>query len=312
MVIQSFGDFGVSLFFMLSGLVLAASFRYDPHQSRTRIVGQFLKKRIIKIYPIYLLALIAAIALNGCHTRALPLDLLMLQSWIPVSEYYFSGNAVSWFVSSLFFAYMLFCPLMWALTANARRFIRLFIVGIIVYVCVVVLTPEEYLTGVIYVSPVMQLPAFVLGMLVWKAFERTREYKPSVSLISAAQIVSMAVPVILMFVYRYVDQRWALASYWWIPDAVMLYCLLVAEEYDTVINRMLRLKIIQAIGNISFVFYLFHTTVIVLYKYVLRHTGIGIPMPASSVVCLAITLTIAYILHYRVELPIAARLKKVL
>ena len=158
----------------------------------------------------------------------------------------------------------------------------------------------------------MQLPAFILGMLVWKAFERTREYKPNVSLVSAAQIASMTVPVILMFVYRYVDQRWALASYWWIPDAAMLYCLLVAERYDTVMNRVLRLKIIQTIGNISFVFYLFHTTVIALYNYVLRHIGIEIPMSASSVLCLAITLTIAYILHYRVELPIAARLIKVL
>lgn len=309
-VVRSFGDFAVSLFFFLSGLVLAASFKPATSLPRITAVRQFLKRRLIKIYPLYLLSLLVATLLCGYSLRALPFDVLMLQSWIPVQSFYFSGNSVSWFVSSLFFCYIMFYPVMWGLTSGLRRFLGICLGGLCLYLGIVVSVPAPLLTGIIYISPLMQLPAFILGILVWKTFEKTDHIRLSRPLISALQVLSLLIPTAMMFLYDYIDPRWSLASYWWIPNFFLLYIMLVSESYDTLLNRILRSGIMQTLGNISFVFYLFHTLVILIYHRVLAHFHLTLPLLLSSLVCLVAVVIVSYILHYAVELPVAARLKK--
>lgn len=300
------GEFAVSLFFMLSGLVLASAYNYN----RLPDTLTFFKKRLIKIYPIYLISLVAAIALKGCSLRALPFDLLLLQSWIPMGSYFFSGNSVSWFISSLLLCYVLFCPLMRAYTANSRRFLLLYLAGLAVYVAIVTVLPVKFICSIIYVFPIMQLPPFVAGMLVWMAFSKYPAEKVGKTAISLLQIAAISLIVVFATFYPYVDSRWGVASYWWIPDFALLYIMLVSERFDTPVNRLLRLRPMQIAGNVSFVFYLFHTIVMNIYRRLLEFTGIDLPVIPSSIVCMLLTFAIAWVLHYYVELPVAARLKR--
>lgn len=310
-VTDSFGDFAVSLFFMLSGLVLSMTYNGYELECDPQTIGIFMKKRIFKIYPVYFLSLLAAIFVMGCYYLALPFDLLLLQSWIPQAKFFFSGNSVSWFVSSLFFSYLMFIPLQRALSMRHNAFIKLFGLGIVIYIVIAAFIPEHLVKGIIYINPVMELPAFVIGMLIWHFFGRSSRLDAnSDKNILCLQVAAIILSIIFIYLFRYVNPRWTLASFWWLPNAFLLTILLLSEGKSTPINHVLSLRIFRFIGNISFTFYLFHTIVIAIYRQVITRTAIDIPFFPSSLVCLTLTLAIAYILHYYVELPIARKLKE--
>lgn len=113
-IVQSFGDFGVVFFMMLSGFVL-----YMSAERRRNIEGKiptarkFMQSRLTKIYPLYLLCWISAIIImpySGSQIGKI-LGLFALQSWVPAADVYFSGNAVAWFISDIIFCYLLFTPI---------------------------------------------------------------------------------------------------------------------------------------------------------------------------------------------------------
>ncbi len=311
MVTQSFGDFAVSLFFMLSGLVLAMSYHGQDTSCTLPVVGRFLRKRVIKIYPVYLLSLAVAMKVRGYNPAALPLDVLLLQSWVPVESIYFSGNSVSWFVSTLFFAYLLFLPLRRGLERTPGKFMAFFTVGLVIYFMIAATVPERMLTGIVYIFPVMELPTFILGMLIWHFMNAWRNVETMDKMkVTIVQFAVILIAVGFIYCYRFVDPRWSLASYWWLPNIVILPTLLLSEDHDTPVNRLLRLKPLRVMGDISFVFYLFHTLVIAVYRRVLTHVGVDVPILPSSLLCLVITFIVAYLLHYYLELPLARFLKK--
>ena len=135
------GDCGVAFFFILSGFVL--SYRYGPSlQDNSYNHQRFLRRRLSKLYPLHLLCLAAWLLMNRqtIDPRTVT-NALLLQSWIPRADYYFSCNAVSWFLSSLFFCYLVF-PFAWR-KASATTTICLLIICTAVYL----LTPKK-LVGV--------------------------------------------------------------------------------------------------------------------------------------------------------------------
>lgn len=305
---KSLGEYSVTLFFMLSGLVLAMAYNPESGMTPELDTRNFILKRIIKIYPVFLLSLVASSTIRKFSIKALPFDILLLQSWIPYREFYFTGNPVSWFLSTLFFCYFMFCPLMRAYNTNSHRFLRWFVAGLILYICIVIAMPEDHL-DIIFVFPPLQLPAFIAGMMVWMTFRKHQATRISHTLASALQLAIIALTVMMIFTYPYVDLRWAVSSYWWPITSVMLYIILVTERFDTPVNRLLRLRPMQVIGNVSFVFYLFHTTVLSYYRLFLSTTGIVIPSVPAIIICLVPALAVSWVIHYYVELPVAARLK---
>ena len=102
------GDCGVAFFLMLSGFVL--SLRYGGKLREGSFhYGRFLKRRFLKLYPLHLLCLVFFLAVARPRLDlSVLLNALLLQSWVPRPDYYFSCNSVSWFLSSLFFCYLLF------------------------------------------------------------------------------------------------------------------------------------------------------------------------------------------------------------
>ncbi len=101
------GGFGVELFVLLSGYLLALNDSSGITQFK-----EYLKRKLKKFYPLHIVTLIATIpfslklllSLNLTTWIALPLNILLLQNWIPTSSVYFSYNSVSWYLSlTLFF-----------------------------------------------------------------------------------------------------------------------------------------------------------------------------------------------------------------
>ncbi|KUR75565.1 acyltransferase [Novosphingobium sp. Fuku2-ISO-50] len=115
------GYLGVSLFFVLSGFIIAYS--HFTESMSAPVVGRFLWARIARIYPVYLLALILALpVLEKPLTPGDALSVLtMTQAWtVPSSGHGFAWVMQAWTLSIEAAFYLLF-PLFWPLVRRLGR-----------------------------------------------------------------------------------------------------------------------------------------------------------------------------------------------
>lgn len=93
------GFIGVSFFFVLSGFVLTWSTPRDMPSTR------FWRRRFAKIYPIFVVASLAAIVLAAVLTgvgpswKVLLSQVFLTQAWTPDQSYIFGVNPVMWSLS---------------------------------------------------------------------------------------------------------------------------------------------------------------------------------------------------------------------
>ena len=100
------GGVAVNLFFFLSGYGLAASAIYHP-----KTIGQFYKKRILKVYWPLWLSLILFLGLDAwLLNRFYPLTEVVLSfiGFFPIANLWTSLNSPLWFLTPLIFYYLLF------------------------------------------------------------------------------------------------------------------------------------------------------------------------------------------------------------
>ena len=107
---ENFGILGVTFFLILSGFVISLAYR---RFTRTADSFYFLWNRIVRIYPLHLITFF--ICLLIFFLRGFSIDIatavvnvFLLQSFFPSKDIYFSFNALSWMLSTLFFFYIVF------------------------------------------------------------------------------------------------------------------------------------------------------------------------------------------------------------
>lgn len=110
-LLEGTGPMGVSFFLVLSGFVMSLGYA-DKVRLPNFSWGDFMKKRLIRLWPLHILCLliwiVAASRQSTFSIQPLPLlgNFFLLQSWIPMVEA--KGNAVAWCLSDLIFFYALF------------------------------------------------------------------------------------------------------------------------------------------------------------------------------------------------------------
>ena len=175
---------GVSFFYVLSGFIL--TYNYYGLQGPAE-VKRFLWARIGRIWPSHVamccLALIVRpheqLNLSWTLVALIISNLLMIQAWIPVREYYYSINAVSWSISDEFFFYLCFVLLIrpWRSGWIGKLSFGVALVVISIFVGdalrgaphVPIEVGNEYLP---YVCPLARLLEFILGILTALAWMR--------------------------------------------------------------------------------------------------------------------------------------------
>lgn len=221
-MVDSFGDCAVAIFMMLSGFVLSLSYHDRVAGGYDIPFRRFMLKRVVRIVPLYLLGLLYSLAL--CHFHIGPsklvADVLMLQSWIPSPDYYFSGNAPTWFVSDLMLCYLLFIPTINLLNRRPRLFACLFLLYLIVYGLCAAFVPDTLVHPIVYIFPPMQFPVFVIGMVLSEIYSTSHAnscgFRADLIIISIIALI-----VGQMWFYPSVSPRLSLSSYWW-PAAALL------------------------------------------------------------------------------------------
>lgn len=164
------GSCGVSFFMILSGFVMSVGYGEKTLQAGF-YKKEFFIKRLVRLYPLHFLCLLGFIVLrlgnlSDLQVATLLPNAFLLQSWIPVKDFYFSGNAVSWCLSDMMFFYAMF-PLLYRGMEKVKRW---FLPVLVLYVIVLFSLPDDYCHPLLYISPLFRLLDFVIGMLTYKAY----------------------------------------------------------------------------------------------------------------------------------------------
>ncbi len=298
------GDTGVSLFFVLSGFVLAWSHRDETSPQR------FWWARIARIAPLHLTALALAVAvvapvvpeIVSPSRGSVVANALLISAWRP--DWWQAGNPVSWSLVCEAAFYATF-PL---LTLVLRRVSTTALA--VVAVAAVVATFAEPLLGLHAVqavlpipvdaghSPIARFPEFLLGVAVARLM-RTGAWRGAP--------LALAVPLAAV---GYAAATAESSSPWHLSGfTVVGYGLLVTAlaRIDLSGRRSpLASAPMRWFGELSFAFYLVHLLVLQRLPTVLPVDPRGRAAVLHALLALVVATALAAGLHHGVELPARA------
>lgn len=306
------GGLGVGFFFVLSGFILTWSARPgDTPKS-------FWRRRIVKIYPNYVVAWILAMVLfAAAYTPAWRsvLNLFMLQVWIPDFDTNFSVNPPGWSLDTEAVFYACF-PLLLAFATRIRpERLKYWIGGVVALVVLKAVaayaflpdTPaipgestvsvSQYWFG--YILPPVRVFDFLLGILVARAVMTGRWRNIGMT----ASAVLMAAGYWLAESTPYLYGQSVIFV---LPAALLIAAAAIADRDGRF--TLFRSRFMTWLGEISFAFYLMHFIVLAYGRSLLGtrtfSTGQTILLLLAELVAAVL---VSWALYALVERPITRR-----
>ncbi|MEM7161681.1 MAG: acyltransferase [Bacteroidota bacterium] len=303
------GAIAVSFFFFLSGYVLSISTSSKAFLN----AKEFYKKRIARIYPLYLIAFLMTLCLAMFYLEAFPkgnsiiLQVLALHAWIPGKC--LEINFPSWSISVEFFFYALF-PLIWNLKRKIRNwFIPLVIIAWALSQWIYIELrwinadfPGTFNGEFLLYSPIFHLTTFLMGMLS-ADFYLKRKVKFSNWLGSLMFFVSCTLLVLILSTHN------AIISYSHNGLLAPLFALLILS-LSLVENRLSRFmgnRFFNLLGNSSYALYIFQWPLYLLFDQICN----DYLSEEAFFVCYTLILILSSIvLHHYIEIPLKRKLLK--
>ena len=253
----------VSFFFILSGFFALKS------QSGSVKFFEFLKKKMFRIYPLYLMILLVVVAFKILTSSfetspdkmvSLLLNIFLLQGWGGLSAatgFY----TVSWFLSSLIFCYIVgywLCKLIKSNPSKAWLLIYSLAAILIAFKCIAAICFPNSNTGyyLCYLFPPAGLADFLLGMIIAQHINKLKLNDRTILML---QIAAIAVLIVSYMLKLWLPRNYCRA-FLMIPANILI---VLSFNIETAFSKVaFGNKIMAFIGDISFEIYLSHVLII--------------------------------------------------
>lgn len=306
------GAAGVAIFFVLSG---SLQMRKAAIWQEVKSPRRMLHSAITKMYPLHFATFLVAIPLmllighnaEWLLPRAI-CQILLIQSWIPSSSYYYCFNTPAWYLSTYLFLVFISSYLVraasWVDSQISSRHrgerIGAFIIGLalvglmaIEYALTALPLPFGEMHWIVYVCPPVRAIDFFAGMLLFCLLRRI-DFRMSTIKQNILFIASLALLTLFVMV-TIVSPGTQLAYYsaFWLIPALGISSTGFLEAPKG-LSAVFRSRFLVFVGNISMAFFLTHWLLInyaVLFFPVANH-------PFSSVLLLFMgSLLVSYGVH---------------
>ncbi|HVE21497.1 MAG TPA: acyltransferase [Acidocella sp.] len=311
----------VSFFYVLSGFIMQHTYRKNANSLS---VLKFVAIRFSRLWPMHIVSLAIFLAIPGyfywaTHRVAFPIwveNLALVQTWVPLSDHYFSLNAPSWSISDEMFFYAAFAiicvrakraPLLVALAVLAILFTYMSFMAALHL-------DASFNDGLYAVNPLVRLPEFVAGVVLCEAMSRLRHNSRPFIFWTTLEVVaflgvsinSLSIPIIARWWHVYVGSGWAyyVATAGGLPSFALLIAVFSVSHGG--FARLLSLRLPVILGNISFAIYMVHDPI-------LRFVSMQFPgpiLPAKFLCVFGAILLIAALCHYLIEVPTYSRARR--
>jgi peptidoglycan/LPS O-acetylase OafA/YrhL len=297
------GAVGMTIFFMLSGYILA--YRYDVPRVPIR---EYALNRIARIYPVYVAAAVLALPWIGVSIAAGTTNEFMrtsgqlvslivanafgLQAWFPAMFHYWNVPA-SWSISAEVFFYLLF-PLLVAHIRPLRRQSLLLLLGI-AYVFsftpgfIYVFFSGREVPSIYYSMPIFRLAEFVLGMC---AFYVTRHLPHAYAAFTAPAAYGLtAAALIYLGIIGHRFPLWVTHN--WIIVPTIFVLLIALARPNNVVARTMSSPLMVWGGKVSYCFYSFQP--LILFPLIAHRNSLVEVFPllaSNAILCLMMGLAL--------------------
>lgn len=316
------GHVGVTLFFMLSGVVLAYNYP-DLSLRDPRRTLRFFVARIARVMPLYWVVLLYCVARNAAigheqYPRAFVLDVLAVQTWgADLHTAQAAYNGPGWSIGVELFFYALFPLLLPIVVWLGRRFGTRGLVGVVLAGAVLSLSlwwwfhaqGRDALPAAdgdsahrwLYRHPVPRLIEFVVGIAVALLLPQARRLAGSWHHLLQAVVVGY---VVLLAAFRptpsAVVASGSYSAFWVLPFAVLLWSLASDRGWFA---RFLATPPLVALGTASYALYITHRWLPRQLTGAHIEQGGGLDPWVALVLTLVALLLVAEGAHRYVEVP---------
>lgn len=321
-------DQGVSFFFVLSGFILTMVYGEKlkaDSADRSKAVGAFIVARIARIWPLHLATLLIFALLLPSHFWAslTPAHFLasffLVQSWIPVNAFNFAFNGVSWSLSAELFFYLVFPLLVINYERNWLRNLALTFVPIPVFAFLanyyqLPYQPSETVGfhGLLYVSPFARVFEFALGIAVFAWAGKAAGRLAGANFLTGTAIEAAVLALTYFITYKSEKLSLFLSrlshlgepAHTWLSHggtvALSFALLIIVFSFSRgLFSRLLSMRALVYLGEISFSIYLVHR--LLLHYYYDHFATIG-GAGAIALYC-SVLLVSSHLLYELVECP---------
>jgi len=307
----------ITVFFMLSGFLMAQT--EVPEDDTVGTIGRLAWQKFIRLYPVHLLTALACCTYLAFNWKILLAHLTMTQALVPDASFYFGLNGPSWYVSCLFFLFLIY-PV-------AARHLGFFLVfSLLLPVVVSLCLPWSRFESCLQLNPIGNGFKFLLGVLLFRCvrtlFGRCPSLLAKPTTRERIRWTLLEVGALLLLYVWHVSV-WSWIAGWksiseigfmqllrsFSPLVSLTVVFMVFAVGRGYVSKVFSSRIFALLGTISFSFYLIHIFVrdsIVRYD-VLRM----VPISARFAVYVLLTLILACVVHFCYEKPMTGLLRKV-
>ena len=309
------GYAGVTLFFVLSGFVIAYNYleRFEAGAG-AGLLREYFVARLARVYPLYLCFMLFGYLAQGLADPPW-LHLFALQTWSGDLGVAFAVNSPAWSIGVEMFLYLAFPLLVPAIVysgilASLRRLqVATFLMVAAMACGAIFFTVGSHADLPIadpgsahrwlYRNPATRLGDFLLGIFGAVYFMRFAKAEPA-SIRRWGTVTSLA--AVLMLLLLASRKNFLSAFSWDLAYALPAILLIVglAINRRTVISRVLGSPALVLLGEASYAFYLVHVPVAPLHHGTVR----GLPFElALYVIFLGLVIALSIGLHIAIEKP---------
>lgn len=293
----SCGGIGPMYFMLLTGLVMSKSYGKKVMDGSFSF-KQFLLRRYFKFYPLHLMCLLAFVVLNRNVLTSddfLPFvfNLLLLQSWVPVSDFYFSFNGVSWYLSTMLlfvFMFPLYQRCIGRMNEKTLGTVALFL--LVIYCGYVSILQVDNLNYWLFVFPPIRQFDFIWGMMVW----RWIQLHPSCCRFrypTFAEIL-MVIGIVLSVITYPLHEKWHYALIHWLIMIPSLFIFVQDDSHVGLVSRFLKTRVMVFLGGLTLGTYLLHMPIFVVIFILSAKLGLYPPHIVMFAICVAVVIVISY------------------
>lgn len=265
------GAIGMSLFFMLSGFVLA--YRYADRRTTLR---DYFINRFSRIYPVYAVAALVTLPWIGIDLVSSSLadtskwigqvsllvfsNIFLIQAWF--TQYFgYWNNGGSWSISVEAFCYALLPFLVPGLLQASKK--RLFVIAAICWLLAVLPGLSAALfngptNSVYYSMPIFRLPEFLIGTCTYLVIRLGFTYR------LGAPLQVAVVAIFLLYLGIAGPEMPLYVGHNWIALPVIVFMIFSLSNDKGVVASILASRFFVWLGKISYCFYSFQALIIFL------------------------------------------------
>lgn len=290
----------VTFFFILSGFLSYITYKNKKEESIVIASIDYCKIKLKRIYPIHLITFLISVPLRikiilnnfGKEIIVMITHLLLIQSIIPITHFYFNYNESAWYVSTLMFCYLFTQILVKMINKiqnmNKNLFKSIFLLLVTLVVQTVlykVFNNTKLSQWFLYISPFYRILDYFMGMLVGFIWINTRkDINFNKNIMTIFEIFILSVISI-----NYIP---SINIYCEVNIALLLVGVFVFSLEGGLLSKILSNRIFIYFADFSFEFFLVHMPIIIICGKVSEILGVRTLIGRGGTVSISFIITV--------------------